>query len=344
MSLLMQGTYLDMYVLLTHFACTAINNCLISYLLHVTILLVQSLQLQLPPCNYLMTHDLKLYKLPDNIHRIYSTDFHLYNSCKFIGKISSTMTEAVLVKSNNGAKKRKGECVGGNKSKKSLASTSSAKISESFEDCISSLLMSNVPTSQYNDNEGKSPAYNLNEGREGVIKRTFHLGGTKYVIFQGSQGLIENIYMKEWEDGEVKNQGIILSIPKLGVILHYVDFIMSAIQKISYGKKEVDSRYHFGFNIYVTCAFPYRNVSIRFWKLANGKKYPAPEGVSFSFNKWNEFIKVGQRMYSEYTEIYSCQPCILDEDRSEHHKETCEEFKTFQETLSRGEVNEDIPV
>ena len=44
--------------------------------------------------------------------------------------------------------------------------------------------------------------------RMSVIKRTFHLGGSKYVIFQGSQGLIENIYLKEWEDDEVKNQGI----------------------------------------------------------------------------------------------------------------------------------------
>ena len=85
-----------------------------------------------------------------------------------------------------------------------MASTSSAKISESFEDSLSNLLMSNVPTFEYNENEGKSAAYNPNEGREGVIKRTFHLGGSKYVIFQGSQGIIENIYLKEWQDGKVK--------------------------------------------------------------------------------------------------------------------------------------------
>ena len=72
--------------------------------------------------------------------------------------------------------------------------------------------MSNVPTTAYNKNEGKAIAYNANEGREGVIKRTFHLGGSKYVIFHGSQGLIENIYLKEWEDGEVKNKGIKLSV------------------------------------------------------------------------------------------------------------------------------------
>ena len=147
------------------------------------------------------------------------------------------MAEAVLVKSNNTSKKRKSGGVGGNKSKKSLASTSSAKISKTFEDSLSSLLMSNVPASDYNVNEGKATAYNPNEGGQVVIKRTFYIGGSKHVIFQGSQGLIENIYLKEREDGEVINQGIKLSVPKLVVILHYVEFIMSAIQKISDGKK-----------------------------------------------------------------------------------------------------------
>ena len=72
-----------------------------------------------------------------------------------------------------------------------------AKISESFEDSLSSLLMSNVPTSLNNENEEKTTAYNANEGGEDVIKRTFHLGGSKYVIFLGTQGLTENIYLKE---------------------------------------------------------------------------------------------------------------------------------------------------
>ena len=150
--------------------------------------------------------------------------------------------------------------------------------------------------------------------------------------------------MKEYEDSEVKNNGIKLSIPKLVVILHFVEFIMSAIRKNSEGKEAVASSYHVGSGIYVTCAAPYRNVSIRFWNVANGKRYPTPEGVSFKFNEWDEFIKVVQRMYSEYTEIYFCQPCILDENRSGHHSKTCEECKTSQETFSREEVNEDIPL
>ena len=103
--------------------------------------------------------------------------------------------------------------------------------------------------------------------------------------------------MKEWEDVEVKNEEIKLSVPKLIVILDYLEFIMSAIQKISDGKKEVDSSYYLGSGIYVTCAFPYRNVSVRFWKMANGRKYPTPQGISFKFNEWDEFIKVAQRIF-----------------------------------------------
>ena len=252
------------------------------------------------------------------------------------------MAEATVVKLNNVSKKRKGDGLGGSKSKKTLASTSTSKITETFEDSLSSLLMSNVPTTEYTDAKSDQP--DPNEGAEAVIKRTFHLGGSKYVIYQGSYGLIENIYLKDWEDGEMKNQGIKLSVPKIVVILHFVEFIMSAIQKISEGKETVESSYHIGSGIYVTCATPYRNVSIRFWNTANGKRYPTPEGISFKFNEWYEFIKVAQRMYSEYTEIYSCQPCILDEDRPGHNSESCDECGISQDTFSKGEVNEDIPL
>ena len=252
------------------------------------------------------------------------------------------MAEALVVKLNNVSKKRKSDGLGGSKSKKSLASNSSSKITETFEDSLSSLLMSNVPINEYTDS--KSIQSDPNEGAEAVIKRTFHLGGSKYVIYRGSHGVIENIYLKEWEDGEVKNQGIKLSIPKLVVILHFVEFITSAIRKISEGKETVDSSYHIGSGFYVTCATPYKNVSIRFWNTANGKRYPTPEGISFKFNEWDEFVKVAQGMYSEYTEIYSCQPCILDEGRIGHNTETCDECRTSQDTLCRGEVNEDIPL
>ena len=48
---------------------------------------------------------------------------------------------------------------------------------------------------------------------DAIIKRTFHIGGAKYVIFHGTQGLIEHICVKEWQDGEVINAGIKRTVP-----------------------------------------------------------------------------------------------------------------------------------
>ena len=140
------------------FACIAIINCCISFLLHVTILLVKPLQLHLALCNWLTPHNLNLYKPPDNAdcHRIYFEDFHLYLILVTEHQIC-IMAEAVVVKSNNASKKRKSDGLGGNKSKKSLASTSTAKISESFEDSLSSLLMSNVPASEFTEAKATAP-------------------------------------------------------------------------------------------------------------------------------------------------------------------------------------------
>ena len=50
-----------------------------------------------------------------------------------------------------------------------------------------------------------------------------------------------------------------------------------------------------------------------FGKHPLGKNFLQQKGISFKFNEWEEFIKVAQKMYSEYTEIYTCKPCILDE-------------------------------
>ena len=72
--------------------------------------------------------------------------------------------------------------------------------------------------------------------------------------------------------------------------------------------------------------------------MKRGMKHP-----KVKFNEKDEFIEVAQRLYSEYIEIYFCQPCILDEDRTGHNSETCDKCGTSQETFCRG-VNEDIPL
>ena len=49
-------------------------------------------------------------------------------------------------------------------------------------------------------------------------------------------------------------------------------------------------------------------------------------------------------MYTDYSEIYTCEPCILNEDRAGHDVHTYGECKTAEKTSCRGEVNEDIPL
>ena len=37
------------------------------------------------------------------------------------------------------------------------------------------------------------------------IKMSFHLGITKYLIFHGPNGFVENIHLQEWENGKAAN-------------------------------------------------------------------------------------------------------------------------------------------
>ena len=99
------------------------------------------------------------------------------------------MAEAAVIKSSNASKKRRSDGLGGSKNKRSLATTTTSKISETFEDSLSSLLMSNVPTSEYTDE--KPTGSGIDECSSTVIKRTFHLGGPKYVIYQGYMVLLK---------------------------------------------------------------------------------------------------------------------------------------------------------
>ena len=85
---------------------------------------------------------------------------------------------------------------------------------------------------------------------------------------------------------------------------------MSAIEKISDGKKDVDCSYYLRSGIYVTCAFPYRNVSIRLWKMANGRKYATAQGISLRFNEWNEFIKVAQKCIQNIQKYIPVNPAF----------------------------------
>ena len=88
-----------------------------------------------------------------------------------------------------------------------------------------------------------------------------------------------SIFIWKWEGREVINEWIKLSVPKLVVILHYVEFIMSFIER---AQNEVESMYHLGSSYFVSCTSPYKYATIRFWKTSNGKKIPTSQGIRFN--------------------------------------------------------------
>ena len=43
-------------------------------------------------------------------------------------------------------------------------------------------------------------------GLKAPFKRTFHIGGDKYIIFTADKGVIDQIQIKEWDDKVVKKE------------------------------------------------------------------------------------------------------------------------------------------
>ena len=97
------------------------------------------------------------------------------------------------------------------------------------------------------------------------FKRTYHIGGKKYVVFHGPEGIIEKIYFKEW-DGKRTTSGLSINISKLIMILHNSDYINQALVKICNDQPGIDVKVHIGELFYLTCNSPYKIVQIRRWK------------------------------------------------------------------------------
>ena len=53
-----------------------------------------------------------------------------------------------------------------------------------------------------------------------VVRKTYLIGGQKYVIFLGKSSFITDIYIKEFSNGKVINEGVQLNISKMLVILN----------------------------------------------------------------------------------------------------------------------------
>ena len=108
-----------------------------------------------------------------------------------------------------------------------------------------------------------------------IIRKTFYIGGQKYLIFWGKKGFITDIYIKEFANGKVINESVQLNISKMLVILNYVDYMKEPIQRINNGEKDVNIKYHIGAGYHISCNSPYKNVEIRQWeKSQSGKIFP----------------------------------------------------------------------
>ena len=175
------------------------------------------------------------------------------------------------------------------------------------------------------------------------VRKTYHIGGTKYLIFHGSNGLIENIYFKDW-DGKKVNSSVALNISKFVMVLHSSDVITVNLDKVCAGEKDISQKIHIGENFYLTCTSPYKLVQIRKWKKnKDDEMFPTKEGISLKGKEWREMVKFSNEMYSERLELFQYVPCLLDPTLSDHDSLTCREC-SVNNLDARGLVNMIIPL
>ena len=184
----------------------------------------------------------------------------------------------------------------------------------------------------------------IDEGHMEVIKKTYHIGGKRYLVFHGRYGQIEDIIIKEWDGEKVTNPGIKINISRFLMILHNVEVINQSIERILKGEREISKRIHLGGGFYLTCNSPYKTIGIRLWKNnASGQLYPTTEGQTLKFAEWEEFIKISNKMFSERVELFTHIPCLIQSDKEGHNKLTCTECGQI-DPKPMGEVSFDIPI
>ena len=177
-----------------------------------------------------------------------------------------------------------------------------------------------------------------------VVRKTFFIGGQKYLIFWGNKGFITDIYIKEFANGKVINEGVHLNISKMIVILSYVDFIKEPISRINNGEKDINVKYHIGAGYHISCNSPYKNVGIRLWeKSLSGKIFPTQKGISLKFPEWTELLRVFDEIFLSHQEVYTATSCLIDKNIVGHDKTTCEECISL-EMPPLGEVDIIIPL
>ena len=177
-----------------------------------------------------------------------------------------------------------------------------------------------------------------------VVRKTYFIGGQKYLIFWGNKGFITDIYIKEFVNGKVINEGVHLNISKMLVILNYVDYMKEPIGRINNGEKDINVKHHIGAGYHISCNSPYKSVGIRLWeKSLRGKIFPTQKGISLKFPEWTELLRVFQEIFLTHQEIYTASSCLLDKDKPNHDASQCQECISM-ETPALGEVDIMIPL
>ena len=71
--------------------------------------------------------------------------------------------------------------------------------------------------------------------------------------------------------------------------------------------------------------------------------YIKNEGQTLKIKEWEEFVKIGNKMFSERVELFTHIPCFIQEDKEGHNKLSYSECGHFNPKL-QGEVSFDIPI
>ena len=251
------------------------------------------------------------------------------------------MAEQILLQKPSG-KKRKSELKGfSSQSKKSHQQTLPQNFHETTDGHKVMMLQ---PSSNIAVTSSERSKTDLNsEILISEFKRIYHLGGKKYAIFYGPQGIIQDIYIKDW-DGAVVKTSMKLNISKFIMLLHNTDSISQNLFKISQGEGHIESKIHIGEMYYLTCNSPYKVVQIRKWKKnKDDALYPTTEGISLKPKEWQHLVKFCNEIYSERLELYEFIPCLLDPNKTNHDSMLCSECSVFSDD-SKGVVNVNIPI
>ena len=140
-----------------------------------------------------------------------------------------------------------------------------------------------------------------------VVRKTYFIGGQKYLIFGGNKGFIMDIYIKEFANGKVINEGVHLNISKMIVILNYVDYMKEPISRINNGEKDIKVKHHIRAGFHISCNSPYKNVGIRLWeKSLRGKTFPTQKGISLKFPEWTELLRVFEEIFFNSSRDIHC--------------------------------------